>query len=85
MFYDYICARCDKTFELNLLMVNREQPLGKPCPNCKKTKCVTRLVNALPIAYMGYIHPAKRAGSGWNDVLKKVAAPWGKHSTVEHY
>ena len=31
------------------------------------------------------IHPIKRAGSGWNDVLKGIKKASGKDNTIEHY
>lgn len=84
MQYEFICSSCEKSFETNLLMVNREQPLSEPCPNCKKRKSVTRVINFLPITH-DTIHPARRAGSGWNDVLKKISKPCRHYSKIEHY
>jgi len=85
MTYDYTCSKCETTFELNLTIARRDEPISQPCPNCKKKKCVTRVVNSLPISY-DTMNPIRRAGSGWNDVLKKISAGAGKRrSTIEHY
>jgi hypothetical protein len=41
------------------------------------------MVSSPPIVH-DTIHPIKRAGSGWNDVLKRIKKNSGKNS-IEHY
>lgn len=60
--------------------------MGVPCETCGAGKeNMIRIFQSPTVSYeMG--HPAKRAGSGWNDVLKRVEKYAGtKRSTVEHY
>ena len=84
MIYDYYCDKCDKTWEENHTMSNRDEPVGKPCP-CGDGGTVKRGVCAPGLNYQGSMSPIKRAGSGWNDVLKGIKKAAGPKSTIEHY
>lgn len=84
MTYDFQCKKCDAKFEVISSIVDRDLTLKRACPNCKKKNGIERILNCMTISY-DTINPIRRAGSGWNDVLKKVAAPCGRHSKVVHY
>ena len=84
MIYDYYCDKCEKTWEENHTMANRDEPVGKPC-SCGDGGIVKRGVCAPGLNYQGAMSPIKRAGSGWNDVLKGIKKAAGPKSTIEHY
>lgn len=65
-------------------MAARDLALKRACPNCKKKNGIERILNCMAISY-DTINPIRRAGSGWNDVLKKISAPCGRHSKIVHY
>jgi hypothetical protein len=65
-------------------IADRDKPVGKPCP-CEKNGTVKRGVCAPGLSYQGAISPIRKAGSGWNDVLKGVSKASGKNSTINHY
>jgi len=63
---------------------NRDEPVGKPCP-CEDGGTVRRGVCAPGLNFQGSVGMIKRAGSGWNDVLKGINKAAGKQSKIEHY
>ena len=77
--YDFHCPDCGHDFEELVPLDEREKP--RKCPSCGKKKC-TRGVSAVKLSYSGFKDPIKRAGSGWNDVLKKVKKGSGRSNTI---
>ena len=43
--YDYKCKKCEHVFEDFLPMSKCDEPLGKPCPECKGKKCIIKLLS----------------------------------------
>lgn len=43
------------------------------------------LISAPGLSYEGAVSPIRRAGSGWNDVLKGISKAAGKKSKINHY
>jgi putative FmdB family regulatory protein len=85
MTYAYQCTSCDHEFELNIAISKRDQVLKNPCPKCKTKGLIERLFENPSISF-DTIDPIRRAGSNWNDVLKKISDGAGKRrSTIEHY
>lgn len=84
MLYDYYCDKCDKVWEESHLSAARNEPVGKDCP-CGKDGKVCRGVCAPALSFQGSVSAVKKAGSGWNDVLKSVKKGAGKQSNIEHY
>jgi putative FmdB family regulatory protein len=83
MTYHYHCTACDKHFEKNIPIADRDKPLKAKCPTCKKKNRIERILEAPAINYEGAISDLKRAGSGWNDVLGRIKKYAGKRSTVD--
>ena len=84
MIYDYYCDKCDKEWEESHSSANRDAPVGKECP-CGKGGKVCRGVCAPGLSFQGSVSTIRRAGSGWNDVLKGIKKASGKESNIEHY
>ena len=84
MTYDYYCDKCDKVWEESHPMADRDKPVRKPCP-CEKNGIVKRGVCAPGLSYEGAVSPIRRAGSGWNDVLKGIKKASGPKSNIDHY
>ena len=40
--YDYRCEECQHTWEEDHKIADRDLPIGKPCPECGKEKCVEK-------------------------------------------
>lgn len=92
MLYDYTCTKCGAVWEENYPMVDRDKPVGQPCPeeHCSKKnkKCdgtISREVTAPGLNYQGSVSAIRRAGSHWNDVLKGIKKASGRENTIEHY
>ena len=85
MTYNYHCDACGKNFDKGFSIADRDKPTTKPCPACHKKGKVTRVFQAPAVSYEGAISDIKRAGSGWNDVLKRIDKYAGKKSQVDHY
>ena len=84
MTYDYYCDKCDKVWEETHTIANRDKPVGKTCP-CEGNGTVKRGVCAPGLSYEGAVTPIRRAGSGWNDVLKGIKKAAGPKSNIDHY
>ena len=46
---------------------------------------VKMAITAPGLNFDGAISPIRRAGTGWNDVLKGIKKASGKDNTIEHY
>lgn len=84
MTYDYYCDKCDKVWEESHSIADRDKPVGKTCP-CEGNGTVKRGVCAPGLSYEGAVSPIRRAGSGWNDVLKGIKKAAGPKSKINHY
>ena len=65
--YDYRCIKCDKIEERFVTIAKKDEPLICSCEEKGELK---RMIACPPITH-DTINPIKRAGSGWNDVLKR--------------
>jgi hypothetical protein len=61
-------------------MADRDVPLREPCSACAATDTIKRVVCAPSISYDGAQTVLQRAGSGWNDVLKKIQKGSGRYA-----
>jgi putative FmdB family regulatory protein len=78
--YDYRCLKCDKIEERFITIAKKDDPLQ--C-SCGKNGELKRMVSN-PTISSDTINPIRRAGSGWNDVLKKIKKNSGSNN-IEHY
>ena len=83
MRYDYYCQECNEAWEEVQFMNDRDLPLSSPCPHCKAEGAVKRGISSLAISYQGSKTVLQRAGSGWNDVLKKIKKASGRDNSLE--
>jgi putative FmdB family regulatory protein len=72
--YEFACKKCEHTFDLYLKIDEREQPLSKPCPNCKAKKSVTRNFNnyTQTIGSDATLTPNKATGGRWNELMGRM-------------
>jgi putative FmdB family regulatory protein len=77
--YDFHCTACKHDFE-EIVPIARNKELQK-CPKCGEVKG-ERQVSAVAVNYTGFKNNIKRAGSGWNDILKSVKKASGKSNTI---
>ena len=85
MTYDYKCTSCEKEWEENLTIATRNAPCEKPCPHCESKDSVIKLISPTRMSYEGAVSMQRRAGSGWNDVLKTIKKNSGPNSAIETY
>lgn len=78
--YNYRCLKCDKTEERFVSISQRDD--SQTC-SCEEKGELKRMISSPPITH-DTIHPIKRAGSGWNDVLKKIKKNAGRNN-IETY
>jgi len=84
MQYDYKCQECDDTFELSCRMADRDLATETPCKKCGGK--IKRCVSAPSMSYDTMdpqTRALKKAGTGWNDVLKGIKKAAGSKSTIE--
>ena len=85
MTYNYHCDACGKNFDKGFSIADRDKPTTKPCPACHKKGKVTRVFQSPAVSYEGPKSDIRKAGSEWNDVLKRIDKYAGKRSQVDHY
>jgi len=78
--YDYNCSHCEKDFDMNMKIADRDNVSTIECPQCSTVGQIVRQVGAPLIGYSiatsGY---GRGAGDGWKEVLKKIhSAPGAK-------
>jgi len=88
MTYSYYCQYCKKSFDLNLSIEKRNDPLKEECPCCGTKGTVTRSFENSGILYDGIksVHTRAReaAGSDWKDVLKRIHKGAGQRSQITY-
>tara|TARA_E500000318_G_scaffold108680_2_gene120024 strand:- start:5386 stop:5643 length:258 start_codon:yes stop_codon:yes gene_type:complete len=85
MIYTFACDSCDGSFEVNVPIAENQKPLSQPCQLCGVKDKVYRVFD-----HSGFQHDMigthqKRAGSGWNDVLKSIKKASGKDNIIQTY
>lgn len=72
--YAFICEKCEHEFEKFLSIADREEPLSKSCPNCKKRKCVKRNFNdySQTIGSDHTLDANKATGGRWNELMGRM-------------
>tara|TARA_R110001606_G_scaffold114217_2_gene241629 strand:- start:1586 stop:1840 length:255 start_codon:yes stop_codon:yes gene_type:complete len=83
MIYDYYCEKCGDRWEQTMTIATRNDPVGTDCP-CGEKGSVKKGVSAPGLNFQGAISPIRRAGTGWNDILKGIKKASGKENTIEH-
>ena len=89
--YDYRCLRCGYTWEMQLLIADRDVPLIKPCPSCNavpENMCtqpfLVPIVERLPAApgHSYTMNIRKHVPESFKDVLRNIKS---KHrgSTID--
>ena len=84
MTYEYYCDKCNDKWDESHTIEDRDLPVGNDCP-CAEGGFIKRGVCAPAISFAGVVSPIRRAGSGWNDVLKGIKKASGKENTIDHY
>lgn len=72
--YGFICNKCDHKFDEYLKMDEREEPLKKPCPKCKKKKSIRREYDGFSqsIGSDATLTPNKATGGQWNEMMGRM-------------
>jgi putative FmdB family regulatory protein len=71
--YAYKCEKCKHSFDLMLTYEERENPIKKPCPNCKKKKIIRDWAASAPsLAMDTTLSPSKVVGSQFKEVIDKI-------------
>ena len=82
MIYTFECESCGDCFEANLPMSENKRPLVEPCPLCSAQDTDFRVFDSIGHQHDMVNTGQKRAGSGWNDVLKSIDKASGSGSTI---
>ena len=64
-------------------MSARKEPEQEPCPNCNEKDCIEQTLNGAPALVSDSKTAMRRAGSGWNDVLKGIKKASGRENTIK--
>jgi putative FmdB family regulatory protein len=71
--YDYQCNKCEMIWEDVYTIADRATPLSKPCPHCKKKKCVEKAFASFPgSATDTNITPDKKTGGQWSELINRI-------------
>jgi hypothetical protein len=71
--YAFRCEKCDHTFDETLSVDDREKPMKKPCPKCKKKKIIRDWGSEKQsLAMDSTLTPSKVVGSQFKEVIDKI-------------
>ncbi len=78
--YGFICNKCTHQFDSLLSIDDRDIPLKKKCPKCKKTKCVVRNYSLYTqqIGSDATLNANKATGGKWNELMGRMKRGVGK-------
>jgi hypothetical protein len=64
-------------------MSDRKLPEEQECPECDVAGMVEQTLVSAPQLISDSKTPMRRAGSGWNDMLKKIKKGSGRNNTIK--
>ena len=71
--YAFKCEKCEHTFDEMLSLSDRDLPLKKPCPKCKKKKIIRDWGASTPsLAMDATLTPSKVVGSQFKEVIDRI-------------
>lgn len=72
--YGFVCDKCEHNFDEFLSIGDRDNPISKACPNCKKKKGVRRSYDSFSQAIgSDHTYNANKATDGkWNVLMDKM-------------
>jgi len=77
--YGFVCDGCQHAFDTILSISDREIPLSKSCPNCKKKKIRRQYDSfAQPIGSDATLNANKATGGKWNELMGRMKKGLGK-------
>jgi len=79
--YDYNCSHCEKDFDMNMKIADRDNVSTIECPQCSTVGQIVRQVGAPLIGYSVSVNGGygSRVPDGFKEVLKKIhSAPGAK-------
>jgi putative FmdB family regulatory protein len=80
--YDYRCIKCGRIEERIVMISKKDDPSTCTCEEKGEMK---RLISIPPAVVHDTIHPIRRAGTEWNDVLKRIEKNSARENNIEHY
>jgi predicted nucleic acid-binding Zn ribbon protein len=78
MIYLYKCFHCGYEFERDHAVDNRYLPLSEPCPWCKASRSVQKLVTSVPFKVKG-----ANAKNGYSTNVGDIEKRLGREITME--
>lgn len=84
-FYDYMCSKCEHTFEEMLKISERSKPCKKACPNCGAKKSVQQVILQAPAACDPIrVGKAGKVDSGFREVISKIKKAHPRNSMRDY-
>ena len=83
MIYTFGCDNCNGSFEVNVPIADNQKPLSQKCPLCGVKGKVYRVFDSNGFGYNDQM--MKKAGDGWNDVLKSIHKASGSKSNIHQH
>lgn len=83
--YDYLCEKCNHTFESLETYDNREKPTTEPCPECSE-QTIIRTIGGFPgVGCDSNITPDKKTGGQWSEMMNRVkkGLPKSHHAAID--
>lgn len=83
--YDYVCSKCEHTFEKICRIDNRLDAESEACPNCKKESCVTLTLNAPSLVSPFRIDGLVKPKGDFKERMQQIKKVSGRNSTIKDY
>ena len=83
--YDYVCSKCNHTFEKICRIDSRLEPETEPCPGCADIGCVSLTLTAPSLVSPFRVDGLVKPRGDFRDRMKQIKQVSGKKNTIKDY
>ena len=83
--YDYVCSKCQHTFDGFLTIAQRDVPTQEPCPNCGKTNCISISLGAPALMSPFRVEGLKKPSGQFRERVQQIKKGLPKKTTLKDY
>lgn len=83
--YDYVCSKCEHTFEKICRIDNRLDAEKEPCPSCNTTSSVSLAINAPSLMSPFRVDGLVKAKGDFKERMQQIKKVSGKNNTIKDY
>lgn len=83
--YDYVCSKCEHTFDKILKIAEKDLPIHEPCPHCGKTECISISLGAPALMSPFRVEGLKKPSGQFRDRIQQIKKGLPRKTTLKDY